>query len=869
MALVGIVGLTGGRVDLHKRELADAVDGVAGVVDDVGHTVAGPLQHQSAAVDASQVGALQRVEQSAGVDGAHTVELPVGSGSRFSDGLVFVGQVHEFVLVDLVAHVVAVVGDAQVVLAAVEGAQTGVAQSEVGALAVGQLVQIVFVGDFLLQSVVVGAVVGHVQLAVAVDERQVAAAVESAGVLGADGDEVAAVDVAHGGRHVAEDGDGVGIDLIGAFVDIAAGEDGIADGDAPVVEGGPLGGVFHVVLALQFVQGVGGHVGILGIKHAVDGDAAVGHHLGIRLDDDLAVFRPLAALALQVVIVVVGRGVRAVDVLRADAVDIADVAAAEDVAVAVVDVLDGAYLAAADVDLGLAEDVAVGIERAHAAQVVVALAAAEDIALHVAVVHLDVGLARLVGALVGALAVHIAAHGHRAAADGGNLAAAEEAVADVAAIHGDLGEVDAAVVDVAAAEDIAAALQAVLADVVGPGLVVQLLLVALVDGRGGVVGGVGIVDVADVAVVQRDAGSAPDGAALATGVGIALHGGHALVEAVAVDAEAELGPDADDDVRGAQDVALGRGADAADVVAHGTLPAAAIDIAHRAALDEGIGAGREAAGAVLVLDGAAGAAGIDVLTHRAAVQADVGSAADDGLATQAAAVAVVQHGGALVDIDVGIGLRAQRVLVGIEFFQLGVGVAAVQVGMDGGARSLGLGLPLGHGDVVEHAAAQAAAVDLVDLRAVVQVDGGVARPGVGAVAGAIDGGHVAVRLVRPDGGVDVDGAVERAAVVVVAAVEGAGDGGVGTAVVERALVDVAGHVARQAVGSGEEVLGIDGGADGHVDDGAPRGALAEAAAIGCLDAPAHQVDDGGGSEAVAIHVGYVFVDGDADAGIVA
>ena len=668
MLLVGIVCFTGRRHHLHQRQLAHAVDGVACVVHDVGHAVAGSLQHHARAIDTDEVGTLQSVQQSAGIDGAHAVELPIVCavvGSALGQHcLQVVGQVVVFVLVDLVAHVVSVVADAFLVLATLKRLQTGVAQPEVGTLAVGQLVLVGVHVYLLLQSVVVGAVVGNVQLAVAVDQRQVAAAIESAHMLGTHGDEVAPVDVAQSGRHVAEHGHGVGINLIRAHVHIASAEDGVADDDALVVEGSPR--LLVLFLSSQFAQHVGGYVVILCIAGAVDGHAVGSRHLCIGLYDHLAVLGPFAVGIY--IIICGGRRTVAAPVDSADAIDVTDVSAAEHVAVAV-DIVGGcSHLAATDVDLRLSEYIAVGIERTHTSQVVVALAATKHVAHDVTVVYLHVGLALFVGTLVGTFAVLVAAYFHLAAPDGGNLAAAEETVAHVAAIHFHVGEVDTAVVDVATAEHVAAALQTVQAHVVGPGLVVQFLLVPLVDVGHGVIGAVSVVDVADVAVVQRDVGRAEHRTALTAGIDVTLHGGHTLVVAVALDRRSFVFHDADMHVARTLDVVRRRGRDGSFVVTDTALPAAAVDVTARAALHIGIGLCREGLAGKQVLHRTAGAAGIEVFHHHTAVQTDIGGAADHSVLAQAAAVAIACHGSSPVDVHVGIGLPPQGILMRIVFF---------------------------------------------------------------------------------------------------------------------------------------------------------------------------------------------------------
>ena len=111
-------------------------------------------------------------------------------------------------------------------------------QLVVGLLPLGELV-VVCQGHGLVKAVVVGAVVVDVQLAETVDERQVAVAVESAHVLGAERDEVHVVDVAQRCGGVAVDGGGVSKELVAALGDVAAGEDGVVDGDATGVELAP------------------------------------------------------------------------------------------------------------------------------------------------------------------------------------------------------------------------------------------------------------------------------------------------------------------------------------------------------------------------------------------------------------------------------------------------------------------------------------------------------------------------------------------------------------------------------------------------------------------------------------------------------
>ena len=343
-------------------------------------------------------------------------------------------------------------------------------------------------------------------------------------------------------------------------------------------------------------------------------------------------------------------------------IHIADIAATEHVAVAIEKTLVGANLTAVDVYLSLSEDVAVGVELTLFAQIVVASSAGKGIAVNMSVVHLDARLAALEDGLQLAHGVFLATQLNLATADGGNLATAEDAVADIAAIHKYVGEIDITVVDVTGTEDAAAVQQTVEAHAVGPRLVVNLLLVVFVPVGIGIVSAVGIIDIAYVAVVDFHIGAAIDRTTLAAAIDIALDGRDAVGETGTIQL-------ADDHVRLTQDVVL-EGAGYGErhaverscgVLAHVALPAATIDVTAHTALDIDVGTGHEA-GTVLVgivtrthgiLHGATGAGGIDVLLHRTAQQGDVGGARHHGVSTKAAAVGVVVDRSSLVNDDVG------------------------------------------------------------------------------------------------------------------------------------------------------------------------------------------------------------------------
>ena len=145
-----------------------------------------------------------------------------------------------------------------------------------------------------------------------------------------------------------------------------------------------------------------------------------------------------------------------------------------------------------------------------------------------------------------------------------------------------------------------------------------------------------------------------DRAALAAAVGVAHDGRNAVEERGAVLL-------ADNDVGYSRDVAGIACVDASFMLTHMTQIAAAIDVAHHAALDVDVGGCHEVVVRVrvfgkveLVHHGTSLAAAIDVFVHGAALQLDVGGAGDDGMLSVAAAVGIAGHVAALVDVDVGI-----------------------------------------------------------------------------------------------------------------------------------------------------------------------------------------------------------------------
>ena len=107
-------------------------------------------------------------------------------------------------------------------------------------------------GDFLADGIVVGAIVCDVQTTVAINEGEVAIAVETAGVTRTQGDEVAVIDVVDGGRGIAEHGIGVGIDLVTTRRHISTSKHSVVDNDTAHIQLFPYCSIG--ILVLQGVE---------------------------------------------------------------------------------------------------------------------------------------------------------------------------------------------------------------------------------------------------------------------------------------------------------------------------------------------------------------------------------------------------------------------------------------------------------------------------------------------------------------------------------------------------------------------------------------------------------------------------------------
>ena len=209
------------RMLLVEREFTHTIDGIVDVLAHLSHTVLRALEHHTRTKHTTEVSTLNSIQQTTCIDRAETVRLEIVL-HLIGDSLVaqkiqilFLRQA----LIFLIFHAV----DGHIVL-------TLIFQLEVSTLTVREPAVLID-GDGLLQAVIVGAIVGDVQLTVAVNHRKVSTTIDTTGMLGSNGDEVTVIDIVECSCGIAVDGCGIGIGLIIVRRHVTTGEYGIVDVD--------------------------------------------------------------------------------------------------------------------------------------------------------------------------------------------------------------------------------------------------------------------------------------------------------------------------------------------------------------------------------------------------------------------------------------------------------------------------------------------------------------------------------------------------------------------------------------------------------------------------------------------------------------
>ena len=392
------------------------------------------------------------------------------------------------------------------------------------------------------------------------------------------------------------------------------------------------------LIGTQGIQIVGRNVIVRTIVHTIETYALARLNLQHRGNDHLTVFRQIV---IRIVIIIVVRRTGTL-VMRASkiraAVNEAHITATEDVAIALSQSLIRTNLTTMDIDLCSSEDIAVGIEAfgTTITEDVVALTATEDVTLHMTIVHFDMGLTCVIDSLDFTFLIIITALFRCTSADGSNLTTAENRVTNGAAPHDDITLIHTTVIIVATTEEVTTVRQTVRTHMVSPRFVVHLLFILV---------GFRVIDVADVAVVQRQVGLSYDRTALSASVCITLDGRHTGKEAiisrccfVVIQYLFQrffkillrlILPDTNNHMRLTWDIGgicCGYGSDIALMITHTTFPSATIDVTRTATGNESIGTGCEVLCTENVINSARSTCSIEVFTHDATKKCDIGGA---------------------------------------------------------------------------------------------------------------------------------------------------------------------------------------------------------------------------------------------------
>ena len=351
------------------------------------------------------------------------------------------------------------------------------------------------------------------------------------------------------------------------------------------------------------------------------------------------------------------------------------------------------------------------------------------------IVHLDMGLTSLISALISTFAVLIAANRNRTTPDGCNLTTTEQTVTDITAPHLHIGKVNTTVVDISTTKDITTTLQPVQTYMVGPGLIVQFLLIVLVNISRGVVSSCRIIDIANITVVEGNMSCTEHGTTLTTGIGITLNGRNSLIETITIDTGCLFFLDTNYDIGFTINITGLTCIYGSFMMTYRTFPSAAIDITDRTAFDIGICFGHESLLSEFILHATTGTAGIEVFLHRTTMQPDIGLTADHCRSTQSATITIAHDSSPFIDIDVGIGLLVKRIHMGIERLQIVIGISAVQCFINGLASGILVKALLRF--YIQHHTGITTAIDFIDLSTIIQINPCITRPTACTIAGTI------------------------------------------------------------------------------------------------------------------------------------
>ena len=107
-------------------------------------------------------------------------------------------------------------------------------------------------------------------------------------------------------------------------------------------------------------------------------------------------------------------------------IDITDITASEDITITVGKFCISSYLTTVNIDLGLSEDVTVGVELTTLTEVVVTTSTAKDVAMYVTTIEFHIGLSCLIDTLQGSYRVFFTRHFNNTTSDCRNLSTTKE-----------------------------------------------------------------------------------------------------------------------------------------------------------------------------------------------------------------------------------------------------------------------------------------------------------------------------------------------------------------------------------------------------------------------------------------------------------
>ena len=544
---------------------------------------------------------------------------------------------------------------------------------------------IFIVSQLFLDMLIVGTVVGDIQLAVAIYEGQVTIAIQATGMTCSDSNEVTVINIMDRCRSVTINRLIVGILRTTTSRNITTGKDSIVDNDTTGIKTFPFRAIPRTsirVLTLQFVQRRSRHIS----SHSIDfiniylilyQTIRLYHHFTIfseNLGRCSCIIRIYIICAVPSVIITLISLIIAFTVVRfltdtqcttcvfVGAIYRTFIASTEDVTIAVCHAFGSSYLTTMDVHMGLSEDEAltlhversnksrIHIHRTITAPAILTATTTEDVAFHLSVKHIDVCCTCFEDVSILILqSTCVTATLHGATSDRTNLTATIEASTYGTAIHVDGGAVNVTVSYITATKDISGEFQ-----------VTRLLVVEFLDvGPIRLIGLIGLIPIPDITVVDSNFRRAIYRTTFTTTIYITGDGRSTTIKSISACFT-------DYYVCLSRTIACSRCSNGTIMVTYVSLVTATIDVTCRTTLDIGIGGSNESIILIIeiwsvkeVINTSGTSTGIDILLDLTAKDSDIGTTIDvtslcNRSITQTATVGIALDNSTFVDDYIGV-----------------------------------------------------------------------------------------------------------------------------------------------------------------------------------------------------------------------